>query len=139
MNNINRELSSGIWTYRSLINNPDLSVEFNALEFGRANLLIETDSSGKLTGKIYDTGWELVLKGSIQFGCPSVLWFQGRGTVDGSPWIYDYLCYLVPFIPNGENQTQALVGSVTRVISHPDGRGGTSRAGVVCSFYATLQ
>jgi hypothetical protein len=75
----------------------------------------------------------------MQQGNPATLWFQGKGIVSGSLWIYDYLCYVVPQIPNGENQIPALVGSVTRAIPHPDGQGGVSPAGVVCSFYAVLQ
>lgn len=134
-----KNLGSGIWTYRSLINSPDLSVDFNSLEFGRGNLSIETHSDGSLIGKIYDTGWELVLKGSIQNGNPATLWFEGKGIVNGSLWIYDYLCYVTPFIPNGENQIPTLVGTVTRAIPHPDGQGGTSPAGVVSSFYAVQQ
>lgn len=139
MKQIVKNLGSGIWTYRSLLNNPDLSADFNSLEFGRGNLSIQTDVDGSLTGKIYDTGWELELKGSFQNGNPAALWFQGKGIVSGSLWIYDYLCYVVPSIPNGENQVPALVGSVTRAIPHPDGSGGTSPAGVVCSFYAVFQ
>jgi hypothetical protein len=139
MRQIVKNLGSGIWTYRSLINNPDLTADFNSLEFGRGNLSIQTHPDGSLTGKIYDTGWELELKGSFQNGNPAALWFQGKGIVSGSLWIYDYLCYVVPFIPNGENQIPTLVGSVTRAIPHPDGSGGTNPAGVVCSFYAVLQ
>lgn len=139
MANNNRKPGSGIWTYRSLLNNPDLSVDFNSLEFGRANLKIDIAESGALTGKIYDTGWELELKGSIQYGNPATLWFQGKGIVSGAPWVYDYLCYLVPQIPNGVDQVPALAGSVTRAIPHLDGNGGTSPAGVVASFYAVLQ
>lgn len=139
MKQTNYTLGTGLWTYRSLLNNPDLTLDFNALEFGRGNLKIETQSDGTLTGKIYDTGWELELKGSIQQGSPATLWFQGKGIVSGSLWVYDYLCYVVPQIPNGENQIPALVGSVTRAIPHPDGQGGISPAGVVCSFYAVLQ
>jgi hypothetical protein len=134
-----KQLGSGIWTYRSLLNNPDLSVAFNSLEFGRANLKIEIAENGVLSGKIYDTGWQLDLKGGAQYGNPATLWFQGSGIVSGAPWIYDYLCYIVPHIPNGINQVPALVGSVTRAIPHPDGNGGTSPAGVVASFYAVLQ
>lgn len=132
-------MKSQLWTYRSLLNNPDLSADFNSLEFGRANLKIDTDDNGLLTGLIYGDDWSLDLKGSIQQGSPSVLWFQGSGIVSGSLWIYDYLCYVVPHIPNGVKQVPALVGSVTRAIPHPDGSGGTSPAGVVASFYAVLQ
>lgn len=137
--NTSRKPGTGLWTYRSLLNNPDLSVDFNSLEFGRGNLKIDIAESGALTGKIYDTGWELDLKGSFQFGNPATLWFQGSGMVSGSLWIYDYLCYLVPGIPNGINQIPVMAGSVTRAIPHPDGQGGTSPAGVVASFYAVLQ
>ncbi len=138
MPTIIQHLDSALWSYRSLLNNPDLSVSFNDLEFGQANMLIETDHNGGLTGKLYGTGFELELKGSIQSGCPSTLWFQGKGVVDGSLWVYDYLCYAVPQIPNGERQVPALVGSVTRAIPHPNSQGGTNPAGVVASFYAVL-
>lgn len=131
--------ASGIWTYRSFRNNSDLQLDFNLLEFGRANLKLETDDTGAISGKIYDTGWELQLKGIFKNGTPSILTFQGSGTVGGSPWVYDYLAYLVPPIPNGKGQIPAIVGSVTRAISHPNGQGGTSPAGVVCSFFAVLQ
>ncbi len=131
-------IASGLWTYRSLLNNPDLSVDFNDLEFGRGNLLIE-EADGIVKGKIYGPGWELQLNGSFQYGNPATLWFQGSGIVSGSAWVYDYLCYVVPHIPNGVNQVPALVGSVTRAIPHPNGSGGTSPAGVVASFYAVLQ
>lgn len=139
MNNVFNDLIEGTWTYRSLINNPDLSKDFNSLEFGRANLKLKALPTGVLSGEIGDTGWKLDIKGSIQLGTPATLWFQGSGTIGGAPWIYDYLCYLVPAIPNGIKQVPALVGSVTRAIAHPDGSGGTSPAGVVASFYAVRQ
>jgi hypothetical protein len=139
MSNITKSIASGLWTYRSLLNDPDLSKDFDSLEFGRANLQIQTLADGSLAGKIYDTGWELDLKGSIQYGSPATVWFRGSGIVSGSEWIYDYLCYVVPHIPNGIKQVPALVGSITRAIPHPNGDGGISPAGVVCSFYAVLQ
>lgn len=129
----------GTWTYRSLLNNPDLSADFDSLEFGRGNIAIESAAPGVFKGLIYGPGWQLDLKGSVQYGTPATLWFQGSGIVGGSLWVYDYLCYLVPHIPNGNNQVPALVGSVTRAIPHPDGNGGTNPAGVVCSFYAVRQ
>lgn len=139
MNNSPQILGSGLWTYRSLLNNPDLAATFDSLEFGRGNLEIKTSQDGSLSGKIYDTGWQLDLKGSFQYGNPATLWFQGSGIVSGSLWIYDYLCYVVPQIPNGVKQVPALVGTVTRAIPHPNGSGGTNPAGVVSSFYAVLQ
>ena len=138
MNTTIENLVSGKWTYRSLLNNPDLSTDFNTLEFGRANLDLEI-AGGAIAGTIGGPGWELKLHGALQFGNPATLWFQGSGTVSGAPWIYDYLGYLVPQIPNGIGQTPAIAGSVTRAIPHPDGQGGTSPAGVVASFYAVRQ
>ena len=129
---------SGKWTYRSHLNNPDLSVDFNSLEFGRANLDLNISGSS-VSGTIGGPGWELILKGSLQLGAPATIWFQGKGEVDGAPWVYDYLGYVVPEIPNGIDQVPAIVGSVTRAIPHPDGQGGTSPAGVVVSFYAVKQ
>jgi len=131
-------LVPGKWTYRSLLNNPDLSTDFNALEFGRANLVLKING-GTIAGTIGGPGWELKLHGALQLGNPATLWFQGSGTVGGAPWIYDYLGYLVPQIPNGISQPPAITGSVTRAIPHPDGQGGTSPAGVVASFYAVRQ
>ena len=133
------ELILGTWTYRSLLNNPDLSADFNSLEFGRANLRFEQAGPGIIKGIIYDTGWQLDLYGSIQYGNPATIWFRGSGIVSGSEWIYDYLAYLVPNIPEGKKQVPAIVGSITRAIPHPDGQGGTSPAGVVASFYAVKQ
>lgn len=130
---------TGIWTYRSVLNNPDISIPFNDLEFGRGNLKIEAAEPGILKGSIYGPGWELELKGSIQDGAPATLWFQGSGEVNGAPWVYDYICYATPNIPNGKNQVPSLVGSVIRAIPHPNGSGGTNPAGVVASFYAVLQ
>jgi len=40
------ELFLGTWTYRSLLNDPDLSTDFDALEFGRAIMSIETFDPG---------------------------------------------------------------------------------------------
>ena len=129
----------GIWSYRSLLNNPDLATDFDKLEFGRGNIRIDPAPPGQFKGLIYGPGWELELFGSIQEGSPATVWFQGKGTVGGAPWVYDYLGYLVPQIPNGVDQIPAIVGSVTRAIPHPNGNGGTSPAGVVASFYAVKQ
>ena len=132
-------LIEGTWTYRSLINDQDLSKNFDLLEFGRANLKLKASPSGTLSGEIGGTGWSLDIMGSIQLGTPATLWFRGSGIVTGSQWVYDYLCYVVPAVPNGMKQVPAMVGCVTRAIPHPDGQGGTSPAGVVCSFYAVRQ
>ncbi len=130
---------TSIWAYRSLKNNTIIATEFDLLEEGRATLEINISDDNAISGTIGGNGWNLDLKGSIQYGNPATLWFQGFGVVDEHPWIYSYLCYQVPVIPNGIDQTPVLVGSVTRVIAHPGDGGTTSLAGAVYSFYAVLQ
>lgn len=131
------------WVYRSLKNNNDINTDFNDLEFGRAIINLKISDNNAISGTIGQSGqadpgdnWSLDLTGSIQYGAPATLWFQGAGFVNGSKWVYEYLGYLSPLVPNGFQQVLAFSGSVIRVIDHPNGNGGTSPAGVVCSFYA---
>lgn len=138
MSNSESSQGGGLWAYRSFNNNPDLSVSIDKVELAIANLHIEPDGRD-IYGKIYGDGWSLDLNGTVKEGDPVTLQFTGTGVVDDHPWKYDYLCYVVPHIPEGKGQVPALVGAVTRAISHPNGDGGTSEAGVVYSFYAVLQ
>jgi hypothetical protein len=145
MTKTNQYLGTGHWAYRSFNNDPNLSHDLDyenntyCPEFGQGTLEIVTNADGTLTGTIGGDGWQLDLKGSVQLGSPATLWFRGSGIVSGAPWIYDYLCYVIPHIPEGVGQVPALVGSVTRAIPHPNGSGGTSPAGVVASFFAVYQ
>ena len=129
----------GTWTYRSFLNNPDLSVPFNNLEFGRGNIRIDAAPMNEFKGLIYGEGWQLELNGSTNYGYPFVVRFQGKGVVGGEQWIYDYLGSVVPPWPNGVNQRPAIVGSIVRTIPHSDGAGGVAPAGVVCSWIAVRQ
>jgi hypothetical protein len=138
------EPSSGIlvgtWTYRSFLNDPDLSAQFNSLEFGRGNISIEHAPMNEFKGRIYDVGWQLDLKGSITYGNPFTVRFQGKGVVGGEEWIYDYEGYVIRPWPNGIDQRMAIVGTIVRTIPHSSGSsGGTSPAGVVCSWIAVKQ
>jgi hypothetical protein len=128
----------GIWSYRSFLNDPDLNIDVSKLLFGAGTLTITEAAVEILEGTIGTPGsWMLTLKGSRQYGTPYRARFQGKGTVEGELWIYDYECYLVPHWPNGVEQVPALVGSVVRTIPHSGGKPGTvSPAGVVASFYA---
>ena len=128
----------GTWTYLSLLNDPDMATAFNDLEFGRAHIDIAQAPMGVLQGRIYGPGWSLTLNGSVNYGNPYTLRFQGRGVVAGEEWIYDYLGYATPPWPNGVDQRPAITGSVVRTVPHASGGGGTSPAGVVCSFYAVM-
>lgn len=131
---------AGQWSYRSLLNDPDVSTAFNNLEFGRGTIAVDEAPMGVFAGRIFGPGWLLTLNGSIGYGTPWSVRFQGRGVVSGEEWIYDYIGYVVPPWPNGLEQRPAIVGSVTRTIPHSGGSPGTvSPAGVVCSFYAVRQ
>jgi hypothetical protein len=130
----------GKWTYRSLLNDPDIDTGFDKLEFGRGTIEIQSGPMELLTGSIGGPGWSLALHGSRAYGSPMQVRFQGKGIVSGEEWIYDYIGWLVPVWPNSDSTKQrpAIVGSVTRTIPHPS-NGGTAPAGVVASFYAVRQ
>ena len=109
----------GSWTYRSLNNDPDLQTAFNDLEFGIGTLVIAETGPAALGGTIGGPGWSLALRGSFGFGSPMQVRFQGKGTVGGEEWIYDYIAWLVPVWPSSTDaqQVPAFVGSVTRTRS----------------------
>jgi hypothetical protein len=129
---------TGQWTYRSLLNDPDLSTDFDNLEFGRGTIVIDDGPPELLKGKIGGPGWSLTLRGSRSYGSPAQVRFQGKGLVGGEEWIYDYIGWLVPVWPASTHALDiaAIVGSVTRTIPHSSGTGGVAPAGVVASFYA---
>src|SRR6185295_19070485 len=128
----------GTWTYRSFSNNSDLNTEPNNLLFGQGTLVITAPSSESLGGTIGGEGWSLNLHGSIGYGSPAQVRFQGVGVVNGAKWIYDYIGWLVPVWPNSTDllQRRAIVGSVVRTIPHSGSDGTVHPAGVVASFYA---
>ena len=132
---------AGKWTYRSLLNDPDINTDFDKLEFGRGTLDIEEGAPAVLKGAIGGPGWSLSLHGSFGFGSPMQVRFQGKGLVGGEQWVYDYIGWLVPAWPNSDATLQraAIVGSVVRTIPHGSGDGGTAPAGVVASFYAVYE
>jgi hypothetical protein len=131
----------GKWTYRSLLNDPNVNQDFNKLEFGRADLVFEEAATEILKGTIGGDDWSLTLYGSRSYGSPMQARFQGKGTVSGELWVYDYICWIVPVWPNSDASLQrpAIVGSVVRTVPHSSSGGGTSPAGVVASFYAVRQ
>ena len=129
----------GKWTYRSFLNDPDLSKAFNDLEFGRGTITIQEAPMGVFKGTLGGPGWSLDLNGSINYGDPYAMRFQGKGTIGGAEWIYDYTGYVIKPWPNGVNQVPAITGSIVRTIPHPNGSDGMSPAGVVCSWIAVWQ
>lgn len=125
---------NGRWTYRSLLNAPDIALPFDALRFGAGNMDLTCDAAGGLTGTLGSSGWSLDLRGTVATEGTSTLRFQGTGVIGGENWVYDYLGYVVPDWPHGVDQTDAIVGSVIRTEPH-----GEAPAGFVASFYAVRQ
>lgn len=127
----------GKWTYRSLLNDPDIDTDFDKLEFGRGTIVIEEAEPQLLKGTIGGPGWSLTLHGSRAYGSPMQVRFQGKGLVSGEEWVYDYIGWLIPVWPNSDanKQRAAIVGSVVRTVPHSS-NGGVAPAGVVASFYA---
>ena len=140
-NNKVPDILLGTWTYRSFLSNPDLKADFDSLEFGRGIIEIIPAEMQTVNGRIYGPGWQLDLTGSINYGDPFSLRFQGKGVVGEAQWMYDYLGYLVPNWMNGQQQVPALVGSIVRAIPHPTGPNGksTAPAGVVAQWIAVKQ
>ena len=136
----------GTWSYRSFYNDPDLSKDsdINPLLLGDGTLTITSPAPATLGGTIGGSlgkgkgNWLLNLRGSIGYGSPGQVRFQGVGTVGAEEWIYDYIGWLVPVWPNRNDTLQraAIVGSVVRTIPHTGSDGTVHPAGVVGSFYA---
>lgn len=126
----------GKWSYRSFHNNPDLAIPFNDLRFGAGTLEITQVDLNQLHGILGGDGWSLTLTGWTTYGSPPVVRFQGKGTVNGEEWIYDYVGYLMPHWPNGQGQRPAIVGTIVRTIPHSNGQ---SKAGYVASWIAVKQ
>lgn len=128
----------GTWTYRSFLSNTNVGADFDSLEFGRGNIQIRPAAMQVFDGRIYGPGWQLELSGSINYGDPFSMRFQGKGLVGGAEWVYNYLGYLVPDWMNGEKQVPAIIGSIVRAIPHPTGPNDKSTApeGVVAQWIA---
>jgi hypothetical protein len=128
-------LFAGTWTYRSFIDNPDISTEFNDLEFGRGALVIDDFRPGSFSGRlVFGDTYQFKLSGASSFGNPFTVRFQGVGdTLDSQGQVYDYTGYLVPIWPNGIDQRSVIVGSVIRTVAHD---GGRAPAGVVAAWTA---
>jgi len=125
----------GSWTYRSFINDPDVSKDFGALEFGRGDLIIDQVAPGVFTGRLsFGDTYQFRLSGWASFDFPCSVRFQGVGDAkDSYGQVYDYVGFFVPIWSNGIQQRPALVGSVVRTVPHSEGR---AKAGDVCSWLA---
>jgi hypothetical protein len=126
---------TGNWTYRSLLNNPIDTVQFNDLEFATAIMQLKRLPNDSISGKL-DMGPSgiLTIQGFLHYCPDGTGQFELRGT--GIPatrtqgWIYDYKGFIVAKWKGGINQKDVLVGTLMRAANH-----GNSKAGLVASFY----
>jgi len=125
----------GSWTYRSFINDPDIDKDFNALEFGRGELMIELLAPGIFAGRLsFGDTYQFRLSGWASFEFPCVVRFQGVGdTKDSYGQVYDYVGFFSPMWSNGTEQRPAIVGSIVRTVPHSN---GLAKAGQVSSWIA---
>jgi hypothetical protein len=128
----------GGWTYRSFINDPDPNTPFNDLQFAVADLTFYRSAFGEVSGKLSFGDDFLKLKGTITYGNPFSVRFQGVGATpgtieNGQSWVYDYAGFLAPAWPNGIDQRSAIVGTIVRTVPHS---GGKAKAGYVASWIA---
>ena len=98
------DLLVGVWTYRSFLNDPDVTTDFDALEFGRGNIRVDPAPMNAFRGLIYGPGWSLTLKRLHELGNPFEVRFEGRGVVGGEESVYDYVGYVIRPWPNGIGQ-----------------------------------
>src|SRR5262245_24178158 len=128
----------GKWIYRSFINDPDPNTEFNKLQFATGDLTFDDAEFGKVSGRLSFGDDFLKLTGTITFGNPFTVRFQGVGATpgtieNGQPWVYDYLGFVAPAWPNGIDQRPAILGTIVRTVTHSNGQ---AKAGVVASWIA---
>jgi len=125
----------GSWTYRNFVNDPDISKEFNAIEFGRGELIIEEFAPGIFGGRLsFGDTYQFRLSGTTTFVLPCTVRFQGIGDVkDSYGHVYDYIGFFAPMWSNGIEQRPVLFGSSVRTVPHSDGR---AKAGHVSSWIA---
>ena len=148
---------TGIWTYRSWLNDPALKdgLADDSLLFGSGYIRIDEADFQQFKGEIYGPpdytnpdplavphSWGLKLTGSINYGNPYTMRFEGRGLNMPGPveWNYDYLGYLVNNWVYDVQQPPTLVGTIVRTIPHlsTDAKGNNVMhpAGVTCTWYA---
>jgi hypothetical protein len=103
-----------------------------------AELKFEDAAFGQVLGRLSFGDDYLTLKGTITFGNPLTIRFQGvgasPGTVEqGKPWIYEYLGFVAPAWPNGIDQRAVILGTIVRTVTHSQGQ---AKAGVVACWIA---
>jgi hypothetical protein len=129
---------SGNYIYRSLINNPELNVDFSLLEFGQGIITLTQSEDGLIKGQLdMGSGYLMTLEGSFyENGINFYLSLVGTGIINTatSGWIYEYFGLLTPIWPNSIDQLRTFTGSTIRAVNH----GEKSMAGYTATFYMVV-
>lgn len=129
----------GRWTYRSFMANPDISVDFAELEFGRGILLIDHLSPGLMVGRLEfgDENYSFRLSGEVSPGDPPTFDFRGVNDAHGGQGeVYQYFACLMPLWSHDRRKRPTLVGTVIRAAP----AGGDGRpSGLASNFIAIKQ
>ena len=145
------KILNGKWTYRSLLNNPDVNADFDSLEFAAATIDLNAVGTDSLKGQIrwaMDSAGTIFnglnLSGTFYFNDTTLCYFLegiGDSTLGTAGWQYNYQGWLVPSWTDGIDQAFVLAGSVVRVKKHScDSLGNNcSPAGVVATTYMVKQ
>lgn len=126
----------GTWTYRSLLDDPDVSKDFGDLRFGAGIINFGQIAYDQILDGTLDMGgdYKLTLRGELQRdvnGINGIRW-TGNG-IAGTPtegWVYDYRGVKSHNWAAADDQADVIAGSVIRTVAH-----GTAPAGFVATFY----
>jgi hypothetical protein len=137
---------TGYYTYRSFLNNPMPVNDFNQIKFAEAELFLNVQTDGTITGTLsfpaqYAQAEKLfmdITKGSIkilqdQFNFEFTA--QGRKDTEIFDYLYNYYGSVTHTWENGINQRLSLAGTVLRVQDHGSGD-DIAKAGATASFIA---
>jgi hypothetical protein len=131
---------TGYYTYRSLLNRPDPTDDFNALRFGQGELFLWAAPNGSITGTLAFPADPLApekdfmdITGRVSGWSPVTVELQGVGRPDTSTEDFDYRysVALAPSFPEAVGQRPTFVGTVLRAKPH-----GSASAGVTASVVA---
>ena len=132
---------SGIWTYRSFADRPNVVGSFERIRIWEAELYLDAAEGshaihgylGERPPIVTNGSPYLNVVGAVSPGQPERVHWRGVGAASTQfeGWIYDYQGFVVPRWPNGEGQRTCIVGTVTRTVAH-----GEAPAGAVFSFIA---
>ena len=125
----------GNWIYRSFINDPKATDNFNDIRLWQADLTLKADQDGTLSGELAADNYHLKVSGSCDLRkSPATirLWALGVDGTETQGWRYDYEGVASHRWTTGDAQRPVITGSVIRTLPHAPNRD----AGLVYAFVA---